>query len=116
MVVLQFLNNTARTSEPVFDGFTSGDDYGFTKTIIPVRLTQYGDDKLVSRPQTKRLLARVDKFKTVIYDFNDVGSIGQAFDYIGEPCRTRTYDQGIMSHKKVNLPQQPTTNNNNKTK
>ena len=58
---------------------TSGDDYGFTKTVVPVRLTQYGDDKLVSRSQAKRLLARVDKFKTVIFDFTEVESIGQAF-------------------------------------
>lgn len=79
MVVMKLSNNTSRTSKQVFDRFTSGDDYGFTKTIVPVRLTQYGDDKLVSRSQAKRLLARVDKFKTVIFDFTDVESVGQAF-------------------------------------
>ena len=63
----------------IFDSFTSGDDYGFTKTILPVRLTQYGDDKLVSRSQAKRLLVRVEKFKTVIFDFDEVETIGQAF-------------------------------------
>ncbi len=79
MVVMKLSNNTSRTSKQVFDSFTSDDDYGFTKTIVPVRLTQYGDDKLVSRSQAKRLLVRVDKFKTVIFDFNEVESIGQAF-------------------------------------
>ena len=78
MVVMKLSNNTARTTRQVFDSFTSDDDYGFTKTVVPVRLTQYGDDKLVSRSQAKRLLARVDKFKTVIFDFTDVESIGQA--------------------------------------
>lgn len=79
MVVMRLFNNTSRTSKQVFDSFTSGDDYGFTKTVVPVALTQYGDDKLVSRSQAKRLLVRVDKFKTVIFDFSDVESIGQAF-------------------------------------
>ena len=78
-VFMKLSNNTARTSKRVFDSFTSGDDYGFTKTVVPVRLTQYGDDKLISRSQAKRLLARVEKFKTVIFDFDDVETIGQAF-------------------------------------
>ena len=79
MVVMRLSNNTPRTSKQVFDRFTSDGDYGFTKTVVPVRLTQYGDDKLTSRSQAKRLLARIDKFKTVIFDFNEVESIGQAF-------------------------------------
>jgi len=79
MVVMKLSNNTSRTSKQVFDRFTSDDDYGFTKTVVPVKLTQYGDDKLVSRSQAKRLLTRVDKFKTVIFDFSDVESVGQAF-------------------------------------
>lgn len=78
-VFMDLSNNTARTSKRVFDSFTSGDDYGFTKTIVPVRLTQYGDDKLVSRSQAKRLLVRVERFKTVIFDFEDVETVGQAF-------------------------------------
>lgn len=79
IVVMQLSNNTSRTAKQIFDSFTSGDNYGFTKTVVPVRLTQYGDDKLVSRSQAKRLLLRVDKFKTVLFDFNEVESIGQAF-------------------------------------
>jgi len=78
-VFMVLSNNTARTSKRIFDSFTSGDDYGFTKTVVPVRLTQYGDDKLVSRSQAKRLLVRVEKFKTVIFDFDNVETIGQAF-------------------------------------
>jgi len=78
-VFMVLANNTARTSKRIFDSFTSGDDYGFTKTVVPVRLTQYGDDKLVSRSQAKRLLMRVEKFKTVIFDFDNVEVIGQAF-------------------------------------
>ncbi len=78
-VFMKIANNTSRTTKIIFDSFTSDNDYGFTKTVVPVRLTQYGDDKLVSRSQAKRLLARIDKFKTVIFDFDDVEMIGQAF-------------------------------------
>lgn len=72
-------NHTARTLKKVFDKFTSDDDYGFTKTVVPVKLMRYGDDNLVSRSQAKRLLARFDRFKVVVLDFSGIASIGQAF-------------------------------------
>lgn len=72
-------NHTSRTTKKVFDKFTTDNDYGFTKTVVPVKLTRYGDDNLVSRSQAKRLLARIDRFKVVVFDFSDVSSIGQAF-------------------------------------
>lgn len=72
-------NHTSRTTKKVFDKFSSGDDYGFNKTVVPVKLAQYGNDKLISRSQAKRLLARVELFKIVIFDFTDVETIGQAF-------------------------------------
>jgi anti-sigma regulatory factor (Ser/Thr protein kinase) len=78
-VWMKLSNQTARTSKRVFDRFASGEDYGFTKTIVPVMLAEYGDDYLVSRSQAKRLLARVEKFKSVMLDFRGVTSIGQAF-------------------------------------
>ena len=78
-VWMKLNNHTARTMKKIFDKFSSGGEYGFTKTVVPVRLAQYGNDKLVSRSQAKRLVARVDKFKTVIFDFQDVETIGQAF-------------------------------------
>lgn len=79
LVYMKLNNHTARTHKKVFDQFASGDDYGFTKTVVPVKLAQYGTDKLISRSQAKRLLSRVELFKTVILDFTDVQTIGQAF-------------------------------------
>lgn len=66
------------TAKEVFDKY-SDDDYGFTRTIIPVRLVKYGNENLVSRSQAKRLLVRFEKFKEVILDFDRVETIGQAF-------------------------------------
>lgn len=78
-VFMKLFNNSARTVKKVFDEFSSGDDYGFNKTIVPVSLARYGAELLVSRSQAKRLIARVDRFKTVIFDFEGVTEIGQAF-------------------------------------
>ena len=72
-------NHTARTTKMIFDQYNSGDDYGFTKTVVPVRMAQYGEDKLISRSQARRVLARVELFKTVLFDFKEVETIGQAF-------------------------------------
>ena len=79
LVAMVLHNHTARTSKKVFDKFSSGEDYGFNTTVVPVKLMQYGDDNLVSRSQAKRLMARVDRFKVVMLDFAGVASVGQAF-------------------------------------
>lgn len=79
IVWMKLNNHTARTTKKIFDRFSSGDDYGFNKTVVPVKLAQYGNDKLISRSQAKRLLARVELFKIVMFDFSGVEAIGQAF-------------------------------------
>ena len=76
---MDLANTASRTTQEVFNRFTSGDDYAFTKTTIPVRLAKYGDEQLISRSQAKRLLARIEKFKVVIFEFDGVDMIGQAF-------------------------------------
>ena len=79
-VYMKLNNHTSRTAKKVFDQFSSeDDDYKFNKTVVPVKLAQYGNDQLVSRSQAKRLLARVELFKVVIFDFKEVPEIGQAF-------------------------------------
>lgn len=72
-------NHAARTTSKVFSHYTSGDEFGFTKTVVPVNLARYGNENLISRSQAKRLLARVELFKIAIFDFEDVPTIGQAF-------------------------------------
>ncbi|MDH5376810.1 MAG: DUF4325 domain-containing protein [Gammaproteobacteria bacterium] len=71
--------NSNRKIQAVFDEFAAPDEFQFNKTVIPVRLAQYGNEKLVSRSQAKRLLSRVEKFQYVIFDFDGVASVGQAF-------------------------------------
>lgn len=79
LVWMELNNHTSRTTAKIFDQYTSGDDFGFNKTVVPVKLAQYGNDKLISRSQAKRVLARIEVFKVVIFNFEDVETIGQAF-------------------------------------
>jgi hypothetical protein len=79
-VFMELCNHTARTTQKIFDQYASGDeDYGFTKTVVPVQLAQYGNDKLISRSQAKRVVSRLDLFRTILFDFTGVPTIGQAF-------------------------------------
>ena len=78
-VFMVMKNHTARTSRKVFDEFSGGDDYSFNKTVVPLELAKFGKDELISRSQAKRVLARVNLFTTVMFDFKGVDSIGQAF-------------------------------------
>ncbi|ANT65106.1 MULTISPECIES: STAS-like domain-containing protein [Prosthecochloris] len=79
MVSMCIRRDTDRAIQSVFDEFAGPDEYQFTKTVVPVRLAQYEHEKLVSRSQAKRLLLRIDRFKHVIFDFDGVKAIGQAF-------------------------------------
>lgn len=78
-VFMRLGNRTTRTSREVFDEYASGDDFGFTKTVVPVRMARYGEDQLISRSQAKRLLARMELFETVLFDFREVETAGPAF-------------------------------------
>ncbi|MEO5565326.1 MAG: DUF4325 domain-containing protein [Luteimonas sp.] len=79
-VSMRIAVDSKRLARGVIDQFSSGpEDYSFAKTVVPVRLAKIGDENLVSRSQAKRLLQRVDRFRCVVLDFDQVASIGQAF-------------------------------------
>lgn len=79
-VLMSIRKNSNRRIEDVFAEYSSGpDEYAFAKTVVPVRLAKVGSDHLVSRSQAKRLLQRIDRFRTVVLDFSGIASIGQAF-------------------------------------
>jgi anti-sigma regulatory factor (Ser/Thr protein kinase) len=79
LVWMKLNNHASRTTAKVFAQYTTGTDFGFTKTIIPVNLARYGEENLITRSQAKRLLARVESFKAAAFDFSGVPMIGQAF-------------------------------------
>lgn len=69
----------SHTLKSVMDQFAAPDDFAFSKTVVPVTLARHEGEKLVSRSQAKRLVARFERFETVVLDFNRVEEIGQAF-------------------------------------
>jgi hypothetical protein len=64
--------------ENVFNEYTD-EEFGFSKTIIPVRLADLEGNSLISRSQAKRIANRFENFKLVILDFEGVNEIGQGF-------------------------------------
>jgi anti-sigma regulatory factor (Ser/Thr protein kinase) len=72
--------DSERKVADVYAQFTNApEDFDFSKTVVPMKLATFGDEQLVSRSQAKRLIARFDRFRTVILDFEGVQEIGQAF-------------------------------------
>jgi anti-sigma regulatory factor (Ser/Thr protein kinase) len=82
LVIMSISLNSKRIDKEVFDEFTVAaeeNDFAFNKTIIPVEMVRFGQENLVSRSQAKRLLLRIENFKYVYFDFENVDTIGQAF-------------------------------------
>jgi anti-sigma regulatory factor (Ser/Thr protein kinase)/DNA-binding transcriptional ArsR family regulator len=69
------------TTTEVFERYaTDQDDYAFSRTHVLVALArQFQGEKLVSRSQAKRVMARLDRFKEVVLDFQNIDEVGPAF-------------------------------------
>jgi hypothetical protein len=72
-------NNSDRTLKDVFDQYSSGDNYDFSKTVVPLRLARFEEEKPISRSQAKKALAWVERFRAVVFDFAGIEMIGPAF-------------------------------------
>lgn len=69
--------NSRRTLASVFRKFT-GNEYAFDKTLVAVSLYKVGPG-FVSRSQARRVLAGLDRFRTIVLDFKNVELVGQGF-------------------------------------
>lgn len=81
-VIFDVIKNKETTVEEIFQKYTQHpDDYGFSKTIVPVQLLEYQEENpiFVSRSQAKRLLVRFERFENIVLDFDHVAEIGQGF-------------------------------------
>src|SRR5580700_8043856 len=77
---MKLKNTSARSRKAVFDAYASPEnDYAFSKTVVPVKMAEHSPNDLISRSHAKRLLLRIDQFRTVVLDFQNVNQIGQAF-------------------------------------
>lgn len=79
-VIMAISTNAEFTTKEIFDNYRAEfDEFGFSKTIIPLVLMKYEGEQLISRSQAKRLMSHVDRFREVILDFRGITEIGQAF-------------------------------------
>lgn len=81
MVSFEISTGAERHLNDVFRMFTDvgeNGDYGFDKTEIQIKLYTAGNVH-VSRSQARRILSGLEKFKSVIFDFDKVPMVGQAF-------------------------------------
>ncbi|MEX0877572.1 MAG: DUF4325 domain-containing protein [Candidatus Spechtbacterales bacterium] len=62
----------------VFKEYTNEETYEFSKTKIVVNLYKAGTD-FISRSQARRMFMGLDRFETIVLDFRDVDTVGQAF-------------------------------------
>jgi anti-sigma regulatory factor (Ser/Thr protein kinase) len=79
LVIMDFDLYSTRSLSALFKEYEAESVGGFSKTIVPVHLAEYGSENLVSRSQAKRALTRVERFTEVIWDFAKVDEVGQAF-------------------------------------
>lgn len=61
-----------------YTNLTEESDYGFDKTEIQVKLYSMGG-VYISRSQARRILSGLEKFSIVVFDFDKVPVVGQAF-------------------------------------
>lgn len=71
--------SSPRHLSAIFRKFSVGMEFAFNKTEIKVTLYGSGDGVHVSRSQARRILEGLDKFESIILDFDKVSTIGQAF-------------------------------------
>jgi len=73
-------NASDRSRKEVYDAYASPENnYAFDRTVVPVKMAEHSENDLISRSQAKRILVRIDRFRTAVLDFKNVHQIGQAF-------------------------------------
>lgn len=80
-VIFSIQTNSSLHLNDVFKKFTDivpDSDYGFDKTEIVVKLYTIGGIH-ISRSQARRVLSGLEKFKIIVFDFDKVPTVGQAF-------------------------------------
>lgn len=77
-VYFQISKKTNQHLSEIFGRYTDKEEFGFNKTEIKIKLYTMGTI-YISRSQARRVLSGLEKFKTVIMDFNQVPTVGQAF-------------------------------------
>ena len=77
MAVMKLANDAERSARDVFDEFAPLEE-GFVRTLIPMKeMCPLGNP--VARSQARRILRRLDEFREIVFDFREIGFMGQGF-------------------------------------
>ena len=80
LVTMRINPESPRTTQEVFERFSSAEaGLSFDRTRVVVKLVDLEGGTLVSRSQAKRIVARLERFKEVILDFEGVEGVTLAF-------------------------------------
>jgi len=85
-VVMRHAHTSSTELQAVFNEFAAPEEFTFSKTVVPLRLAIYGNENLMSRSQARRVLARIERFKTVILDFEGSSSSGKPSQTKSSAC------------------------------
>lgn len=102
IVEFVIFKNSKKALSDIFREYTN-EGYEFSKTGVMVKLYKTGVD-YISRSQARRILGGLDKFKTIILDFKNVETIGQAF-------ADEVFRVWQNNHSKIKLDYQNTNEN-----
>ncbi len=69
--------NSTKQVDTIFKEYTDS-SFEFDKTEVKIRLYK-GGTEYISRSQARRILSGLDKFKTILFDFKSIETIGQGF-------------------------------------
>ncbi|MBI5122770.1 DUF4325 domain-containing protein [Candidatus Roizmanbacteria bacterium] len=96
-VIFQLSASSTKHLNDVFKEYqTDPNEYAFDKTEVKVKLYTMGTI-YISRSQARRILSGLEKFKTIILDFDKVPTVGQAFaDEIFRVFKTRHPEIAII--------------------
>ena len=70
--------NSKKNPDDIFKKYSDPDSYEFSKTEVVIHLYKM-DVGYISRSQGRRVTAGLEKFKSVMLDFNKVDTVGQGF-------------------------------------
>ncbi len=78
-VQMQISRNTTASLIDLLKQYQYQDDAAFSRTEVLVKMSQWGNEPLISREQAKRVTFGLEQFRHIVLDFTDVRLVGQGF-------------------------------------
>jgi len=97
-VIFEISRTSSRELSNIFQKYTDG-DLAFSKTEIKIKLYKL-EISYISRSEAKRVVRNLDRFKSIVFDFAKVDTVGQAF--ADEIFRVFSNEHSTISIRHIN--------------